>query len=121
MGSGMLNRRDFLRVGAAAAVGAVVAGCAQMPGAAPAEGMAAPDEVPQEIRVTWHNQPVYETLNQKFTEETGIEVAMEFHPPKWEEILAKFTLWGRERLRWHRRRGAGRSDRISILLQRVVL
>lgn len=94
MGNGMLNRRDFLRIGAAAAAGAVVAGCAQLPAAAPDGEMAEPDEVPQEVRVTWHNHPTYLELSDMFTEDTGIEVAMEFHPPKWEEILAKFTLWG---------------------------
>ena len=94
MGSGMLNRRDFLRIGATAAAGAVVAGCVQMPAGTPDEGMAEPDEVPREVRVTWHNHPVYAELNDMFVEDTGIAVAMEFHPPKWEEILAKFTLWG---------------------------
>lgn len=94
MGNGMLNRRDFLRIGAAAATGAVVAGCVQMPAATSDGEMAEPDEVPREVRLTGHNRPIYHEMNEKFTEETGIEVAMEFHPPKWEEILAKFTLWG---------------------------
>ncbi len=94
MGNGMLNRRDFLRIGATAAAGAVVAGCVQMPAATSDGEMAQPDEVPREVRLTGHNRPIYHEMNEKFTEETGIEVAMEYHPPKWEEILAKFTLWG---------------------------
>ena len=92
----------------------------RLPVAAPSDGMAQPDEVPQEVRLTGHNRPIYHTLNEKFTEETGIEVAMEFHPPKWEEILAKFTLWGESGYDGIDVEVAGRSDCISVLFQRVV-
>jgi ABC-type glycerol-3-phosphate transport system substrate-binding protein len=40
--------------------------------------------------------PIYEFPEniQKFTEATGVRVKAESFPAKWEETLAKFTLWG---------------------------
>ena len=110
-----LTRREFLRVSALGAAGVLAASCApqvvektvevpvevekevivketvmvEVEAEAPADLLAG-----KQVHVLGWTGDGFPDLNDKFVEETGIQVVWEIYPKKFENTMAKLTMWG---------------------------